>query len=377
MKRILVTGGAGFIGSNVARALIRKGYEVTILDSLSPQIHGVNPNSSELYLSIKGQCEFINGNVCNRDVWLKALDKKDAVIHLAAETGTGQSMYEISRYVDTNISGTALLLDILANTKQSVQKIIVASSRAIYGEGRYNCPKHGMVYPNARNDKDMHNGVFNPRCPECGDVLEPLSTDESSRIHPTSVYGVTKQVQEQLVLMFGKMTGMPVAAMRYQNVYGPGQSLKNPYTGILSIFSTSMLKNNNIDIYEDGRESRDFVYIDDVAMATVLALESDQIRNDSINIGSGKAISVMEVAQTLRKLYSSKSELFVSGHYRQGDIRHNYADISLANRVLNYSPSIDFQKGLSLFVEWVRTQKVEEDLYEASKEELLKRGLYK
>ena len=235
-KNILITGGAGFIGSNLALKLIDRGYRITVLDNLSPQIHTEN---SPLYASIKDKVKFIKGTVLRYEDWKEALEDIDVVVHLAAETGTGQSMYEIERYTDVNIKGTSILLDILTNEAHSVKKIVVASSRAIYGEGKYSCEKCGVVYPKERNDADMAEKNFSVRCPKCNsDRLELLATDEESKIDPTSVYGITKQVQEQMFMVVGKSLNIPAVAFRYQNVYGAGQSLSNPYTGILSIFST-------------------------------------------------------------------------------------------------------------------------------------------
>ena len=287
MKNILISGGAGFIGSNLTKKLVSKGYNITILDNLSKQIHGKD-QKSELYNSIKEISTFILGDVCNEEDWKKSLKGQDAVIHLAAETGTGQSMYEISRYNDVNILGTSHLLDFLANNKNSVKKLIIASSRSIYGEGKYKCENHGVVYPNDRIASNMMKGKFDLFCDVCGGELDLMPTDENSKIHPSSIYGITKQQQEQMTLLMGKSLGIPAVALRYQNVYGPGQSLSNPYTGILSIFSTRMLNGNDIDIYEDGEESRDFVFIDDVVEATILALEKEEANHQIFNVGSGE-----------------------------------------------------------------------------------------
>ena len=276
LHNILITGGAGFIGSSMALKLIAQGRIVTVLDNLTQQIHGKNPDESQLYCSIKDKVRFIKGSVTDRNVFESALEGQDAVIHLAAETGTGQSMYEIEKYCSTNIGGTALLLDILANKKTSVKKVIVAESRAIYGEGKYKCDSCGIVYPVARTEKDMISGDFRVKCPECNKSVNLVATDENSKLHPTSVYGITKQVQGQLVHCVCQALGISSVSFRYQNVYGPGQSLKNPYTGILSIFSNSLRQNHDINIFEDGTESRDFVYIDDVADATILAIDNDK-----------------------------------------------------------------------------------------------------
>lgn len=378
MKNILVTGGAGFIGSNVALKLLSKGYHVTVLDNLTKQIHGENPElTSPLYLSIKDKVHFIKGSVTSREDWLKALDHQDAVIHLAAETGTGQSMYEIEKYVNTNIGGTALLLDILTNTKHHVKRVLVAESRAIYGEGRYYCERCGDVYPLERKDEDMANGDFECKCPKCGGHVKLVATTEDSAIHPSSVYGIAKQVQGQLVHLVCPTIGVESVSFRYQNVYGPGQSLSNPYTGILSIFSTRIKNGNGINIFEDGKETRDFVYIDDVADATILGLEVPQANGHVFNIGTGVTTDVLTVAKTLCDKYGVHVPIQVSGNYRLGDIRHNYADISLARTILDFEPKWSFSDGIAQFCKWVNTQEIQEDKYEASIEEMKNKGLYK
>lgn len=378
MKNILITGGAGFIGSNVALKLIAKGCNVTVLDTLSEQIHGANPEeTSPLYLSIKDKVRFIKGSVTSREDWMQALDGQEAVIHLAAETGTGQSMYEIEKYVQTNIGGTALLLDILTNTKHNVKRVIVAESRAIYGEGKYHCPKCGYVYPLERKDEDMARGDFECKCPKCGGEVELVATTEDSAIHPSSVYGIGKQVQGQLVHLVCKSIGVESVSYRYQNVYGPGQSLTNPYTGILSIFSTRIKNGNGINIFEDGKETRDFVYIEDVVDATILGLEVPEANGHVFNVGTGVATDVLTVANTLCEKYGIKVPITVSGNYRLGDIRHNYADITLARQILGFEPKWNFSDGIEQFTKWVNQQEIQEDKYEASIEEMKKKGLYK
>lgn len=378
MKNILITGGAGFIGSNVALKLIAKGYNVTVLDALSEQIHGANPEvTSPLYLSIKDKVRFIKGSVTSREDWMQALDGQEAVIHLAAETGTGQSMYEIEKYVQTNIGGTALMLDILTNTKHSVKRVIVAESRAIYGEGKYHCPKCGDVYPLERKDEDMVRGDFKCKCPNCGGEVELVATTEDSAIHPSSVYGISKQVQGQLVHLVCKSIGVESVSYRYQNVYGPGQSLTNPYTGILSIFSTRIKNGNGINIFEDGKETRDFVYIEDVVDATILGLEVPKANGHIFNVGTGVATDVLTVANTLCEKYGIQVPITVSGNYRLGDIRHNYADITLARQILGFKPKWNFSDGIEQFTKWVNQQEIQEDKYEASIEEMKKKGLYK
>lgn len=376
--KVLITGGAGFIGSNIALKLLKKGYDVVVLDSLSEQIHGSNPEeTSPLYRRIKDKVQFIQGTVASRADWMKALDEVDAVIHLAAETGTGQSMYEIEKYVNVGIGGTALLLDILTNTKHHVKRVVVAESRAIYGEGKYICPKCGDVYPLARKDEDMARGDFECKCPKCGSEIQLVATTEDSMVHPTSVYGITKQVQGQLVHLVCQSIGVESVSFRYQNVYGPGQSLSNPYTGILSIFSTRIKNGNGINIFEDGKETRDFVYIEDVVDATILGLEVLEASGHVFNIGTGVATDVLTVAKTLCDKYGVQVPITVSGNYRLGDIRHNYADISLARRILGFEPKWTFEKGIEQFTKWVNEQEVQVDNYEASIAEMKAKGLYK
>ena len=378
MKNILITGGAGFIGSNIALKLNSKGYNVTVLDNLSTQIHGEEPEiTSPLYRSIKDNVNFIKGSVTSREDWIKALEDQNAIIHLAAETGTGQSMYEIEKYVNTNIGGTALLLDILTNTKHGIKRVLVAESRAIYGEGKYHCEKCGDVHPTDRKDEDLVKGDFECHCPKCGGKVTLVATTEDSAIHPSSVYGISKQVQGQLVHLVCQTIGVESVSFRYQNVYGPGQSLTNPYTGILSIFSTRIKNHNGINIFEDGRESRDFVYIDDVVDATILGLEVPESNGHVFNIGTGVAIDVLTVANTLCEKYGIEVPITISGNYRLGDIRHNYADITLARNILGFEPKWNFAKGIEQFTNWVNKQEIQEDKYEASIEEMKRKGLYK
>ncbi len=376
VKNVLITGGAGFIGSNLSLKLIEKGYKVRVLDNLSTQIHGEDTSLSPLYLSIKDKVDFIEGDVRNLDDWKRALKGQDAVIHLAAETGTGQSMYEVERYVNVNVRGTAILLDLLANNEYHIQKVVVASSRAIYGEGKYFSETLGVVYPKERNEQQMSKGIFDHICTDSNKTLKSLSTDENSKIHPCSIYGITKQNQEQMILVGCKSLDIPAVAFRYQNVYGPGQSLSNPYTGILSIFSTSFLNGNPINIFEDGMESRDFVFIDDVVDATILGLESENANNKVYNVGSGVNTSVLKVANKLKELYDSDIEITISGNYRLGDIRHNYADLSKIKSI-GFEPKVSFDEGIQKFTAWVKQQEVQEDTSDQAIKEMKEKGLFK
>lgn len=375
--KVLISGGAGFIGSNLALKLMDRGYEVVLLDNLSQQIHGENPEESYTYNLVRDKCELIVGDVTKFEDWRRALKSVDIVVHLAAETGTGQSMYEINKYVDVNIGGTAKLMEVITNETNQVKKVVVAASRAVYGEGKFQCEEHGIVYPESREDQDMSRGDFEVKCPICNQNVEMLPTDEESKLHPTSVYGHTKQSQEELCMIVGKSINLPVVAFRFQNVYGPGQSLKNPYTGILSIFSTRIKNGNDLNIFEDGLETRDFVYIEDITDSIILGIENDNANFKSFNVGSGEKIDVLTVANTLKEKYGSNVNINVSGNYRLGDIRHNLGDLTKIRTLLGYEPKVKFTEGISNFVDWVEKQNVESDNYEASIEEMKKKGLYK
>lgn len=376
MKTILITGGSGFIGSNITLKLKEKGYDVVILDSMSPQIHGEDYTQSELYQNIKDKVTFIKGTVTSREDLEKALSGVDAVIHLAAETGTGQSMYEISRYVDVNVGGTAIMLDILANQPHQVKKIVVASSRSIYGEGRYKAADGTIVYPTSRDAKDLDARRFEVY-DDNGNELELLPTDENSQIHPSSVYGITKQNQEQMIMTVCPTIGIAPVAFRYQNVYGPGQSLKNPYTGILSIFSTLINDDKEINVFEDGKESRDFVFIDDVVDATILGLEKEEANGKVYNVGTGVQTDVLQVCDALYKNYNKTPKFAVSGNYRLGDIRHNFADLTKIKNDLGFEPKHSFESGIESFCNWVSGQNTESSNYEKSLEEMRGKGLLK
>ena len=377
MENILITGGAGFIGSNLALALIEKGYKITVLDNLSPQIHGANPEqTSPLYISIKDKVTFITGTVTSRTDWEKAIENQDVIVHFAAETGTGQSMYCIEKYVEVNIQGTAIMLDILANKEHQVKKIVIASSRSIYGEGKYIHPELGAIYPKHRVEEDMLEGDFEVKFNGCGN-LKLVATDEESKLHPSSVYGITKQNQEQMIMTVCPTIGIKPVAFRYQNVYGPGQSLSNPYTGILSIFSTQIRNNNGIQIFEDGLETRDFVFIDDVVAATVLGIEKEEANGYVFNVGTGVPIDVLEVANSLIKAYNIDVPVTVTGRFRIGDIRHNYADLTRIKERLGFEPKVYFNEGIRKFSLWVLEQEIQEDKLSLSLEEMKSKGLLK
>jgi len=357
MKKILITGGAGFIGSHLSLALIKKGYDVIVLDNLSEQIHGVNAEkTSVLYNSIKVKVEFVRADITNEFILKKLVKRVNGIVHLAAETGTGQSMYEIKKYNDINNTGTSLLLNILVNEEHKVKKFVVASSRAVYGEGKYRKKDGQIVFPGSRKLTNLKQRRFDLYDEFNDEVLEVLPTTEDSKIAPASFYGITKLFQEQAVLSVCKSLDIGASAFRYQNVYGPGQSLSNPYTGILAIFSNLILQNKAINIFEDGKESRDFVYIDDVVNATILGLENEEANGKVYNVGSGIATSVEDIVGLLMKLYNKEVPISISGDFRLGDIRHNFADISKIQNDLEFNPSVALSDGLQKFTNWVTSQ---------------------
>ncbi len=372
--KVLVTGGAGFVGTHLTRRLLREGYAVSVLDNFSSQVHG---EAQELARDLTRDVELFRGDVRDPDLVARALDNQDVVVHLAAETGTGQSMYEIFRYQSVNIGGTATILDFLVNRPTSrVSKIVVASSRAVYGEGKYRCDEHGVVYPGSRALGDLQAGRYEPRCPVCGEACISEPTPEDSPLNPLSFYGLTKQVQEQMVLLFARTKGFSGYALRYQNVYGPGQSLHNPYTGILAIFSNLARTNSPIQIFEDGQASRDFVYVEDAVEATWRCVGPGANSVESLNAGTGRRTTVIEVAEEIVRHFGSRSKISITGAFRQGDIRHNLADLARIREGVGYSPQFTFSDGLKRFLTWAEVQEAEPGGYESSLEEMRERGLF-
>lgn len=376
-KRVLITGGSGFIGSNLALNLLARGHDVTVLDNLSPQIHGADPERSSLFRSIKNKVRFIRGDVTSRTDLTAALEGQQVIVHYAAETGTGQSMYEIERYCRVNIGGTALMLDLLANSSKSVERVVVASSRSVYGEGKYLSREFGPVYPDHRKAADMIAGRFEVTHPGCSAPLDLVPTDEESKIHPSSVYGITKQNQEQLVMTVCPTIGIEPVAFRYQNVYGPGQSLANPYTGILSIFSNLAMAGRPISVFEDGKESRDFVFVDDAVQATILGVERPEAAGHVFNVGAGVPVDVLTVARTVARGLGADMPITVTGDFRLGDIRHNFACLRKVRSVLGFDPQYDFQHGVSLFCAWAHEQGTKCSDFASSLREMEQKGLLK
>ncbi len=369
----LVTGGAGFIGIHLTRHLLSLGHEVTILDNFLPQVH---THSSEIPPDIAPHVRLVEGDVANQEVLRRALEGAECVVHLAAETGTGQSMYEVSRYERTNLGGSAALYDLLAKSpSHSVKRIVTASSRAVYGEGAYHCEKDGVVYPISRSSDSKRHGNFDPLCPVCGADCQIMPTPETAPMRPSSFYGLTKQVQEQTAMLFGDVLGITTFALRYQNVYGPGQSLGNPYTGILAIFSNMARMGRPIRVFEDGAESRDFVYVEDVVRATAACLSVSTSGCHIVNVGSNERTSVLTVANEINEFCGGSSEVEITGAFRDGDIRHGVADLHLASTLLGYEPQWKFHDGLTRFLEWANGTAPALAGYERSLAELQQKGL--
>lgn len=375
---VLVTGGAGFIGSHLVRNLTAKGYDLRLLDSLSPQIHGELPRGMDWL--IDPRIEFKRGSVVSREDAERSLRDATQIVHLAAETGTGQSMYEIARYTEANVQGTAVLLDVLANAShRNVKRIILASSRSVYGEGAYVCDVCDgggkRVFPAARTAEQLQAGRWESSCGACGGSLRAVATKECDPVRPASVYAATKYAQEQLVRVVCDALGMDYVILRLQNVYGEGQSLRNPYTGILSIFSSRIRAGMELTVFEDGLETRDFIHVEDVVEVIARCLSHDDPIRRTINVGTGQATTIFGVATELNAAMRGGARIRTTGQYRIGDIRHNHADVQALREVLGYQPTISLVEGLRRFASWVSTQPLPADLLDRANSELQSRRL--
>lgn len=361
---VLVTGGAGFIGSHLVDALVDQGHRVRVLDALVSQVHGENAKPAY----VNSEAEFIQGDVCDRRTVDSALDGIDVVFHEAAEVGVGQSMYEIERYVRANDLGTAVLLEAILERKPQIKKLVVASSMSIYGEGAYSCDDCGSVAPQLRPVSQLLERRWEVECPKCGKDLTPAPTTEEKPLFPTSVYAVTKQDQEQFCLAVGRSYGIPAVALRYFNVYGTRQALSNPYTGVCAIFSARLLNGNRPMIFEDGEQTRDFVHVSDIVRANLLALETDRADYQAINVGTGVATSIREVSRLLAEGLGQDLEPEIVSKYREGDIRHCVADISKAKSLLGYEPQISLERGIPELLSWVKAQAARDKVESATAE---------
>ncbi len=368
--RILVTGGAGFVGSHLVDALLEKGHQVRVYDSLDRQVHPGGRVPSYLAEDI----DFVHGDVRDRDRLKAALEGIDVVYHQAAFVGVGQSMYEIRRYVDGNSVGGATLLDILANDSHDVKKVVVASSMSIYGEGAYRCDACGDVSPKLRTKDQMAAFDWELDCPSCGEKVEPIGTPESKPLQPTSIYAVTKRDHEEMFLAYGRAYGLPTTALRYFNIYGSRQALSNPYTGVLAIFGGRLLSGNPPVIYEDGAQSRDFVHVSDIVQANILAMEKPEADYEVFNVGTGRRSSIGEINEIFQSRLGLSVPPDVRNQFREGDIRHCYADISHIESRLGYAPSVTLEQGIEELVDWVREQNAV-DTFESAAAELAAHGL--
>lgn len=367
-KRILITGGAGFIGSHVADSLLQENLQVRVLDNLAPQVHGPRPRRPDY---LHAEVEFIQGDVRDRSTVARALAGMNAVFHFAALVGVGQSMYQVADYTSVNNEGTANLLTCLV--EQPVERLIVASSMSLYGEGLYQDP-HGQKVDNAaRNLAQLQRRDWEVRDTH-GNLLTPVATPETKPASLASVYALSKFDQEQLCLMIGRAYGIPTVALRFFNVYGTRQALSNPYTGVMAIFASRLLNQNAPMIFEDGLQRRDFVNVRDVACACLLALQSSNAPGRVFNIGSGTQYTIRELAEKMAAVMGKRMTPQVTGKYRVGDIRHCFADITLARQLLGYHPAVSIEEGLRELVEWLKTQIAEDHVNRASAE-LATRGL--
>jgi dTDP-L-rhamnose 4-epimerase len=368
---ILVTGGAGFIGSHIVDLLLEAGHKVRVFDSLEPQVHGP---SAQVPSYLSREAEFVRGDVRDRAAVSKALKGVEAVYHEAAMVGVGQSMYEIERYVSANSLGAAVLLDVIQAERRDLARLVVASSMSIYGEGLYGCDVCGAVSPKLRPTEQLSRHEWEMRCPGCGREVRPRATPESKSLAPTSVYAVTKRDHEELVLSFGEAYRIPAVALRYFNVYGPRQALGNPYTGVAAIFSCRLLSGNPPLVFEDGLQSRDFVHVRDIARANLLALTSDKASGHAINVGSGQPTSLRRLIEILAEQLGKKVNPTYLSQFRAGDVRHCFADLGRARELLGYEPAVPFEKGVEDLCAWARGQ-TPLDGGEQARSELARRGL--
>ncbi len=365
-KRALVTGAAGLIGSHVTDLLVRKGWKVRALDNLEPQTHrrGKPP-------WVNSKAEFIHGDIRDRETIATALDKIDIVFHQAAYGGY---MPEISKYVHVNSLGTAQMLEVIREKSLPMQKIIVASSQAVYSEGAGICQRHGLVFPTVRPIEQLRKGDWEVHCPICGAVTKSAPTPENAPVGGETVYGLTKVDQEKLVLLWGKQVGVPAVALRYSCTYGPRQSIFNPYTGVIAIFCTRLLNNLSPVLYEDGRQTRDFSFVEDIARANLLAAETDKLDGLAVNVGGGKGVPIREVAQILSKALKIDIEPQARGEFRPGEMRHLTSDTTKI-RSAGYKPQIELEEGIQRYIDWIRSQSDIRDYFSEAEQILKSKGI--
>jgi dTDP-L-rhamnose 4-epimerase len=366
--RTLVTGGAGFIGTHLVRALVERGDEVVVLDSLEEQVHGgAQPD-------LPAGVELIVGDVGDREAATRALAGAEQVVHLAAAVGVGQSMYEIARYTELNTMATARFLEYVVAQRPMPVRMVVASSMSIYGEGEYTCEEHGRVAPGPRPEEQLLARAWETACPTCGRELKPLGTSEAKPLIPTSIYAINKRDHEEMVLVTGAAYGIPAVALRFFNVYGPGQALSNPYTGVAAIFASRLLNGRPPIIFEDGEQSRDFTHVSDIVRAIMLALESEAAVGHAVNLGTGRPTTVRQVADVISAGMGLDIEPVLNQQYRAGDIRHCFADPARARELLGFEAKTSFEDGMAELVQWLQGQEAEDKVDDAT-QELAARGL--
>jgi len=368
-KKILVTGGAGFVGSFLVDELINQGHDVRILDNLDPQVH---PEGTPSFLN--KEAEFINGDITNKNTLKKALGGIEIISHQASVVGVGQSMYQIEHYVRNNTLATSMLLDLLVNTNHDVKKLIIAASMSSYGEGSYECEDCGTIEPELRTEEQMKKGDWEIHCPNCSKPAKPMPTKETKTQNTNSIYAITKKDQEDMSINIGKTYGIPVTALRYFNVYGPRQSLNNPYTGVAAIFMSRIKNNNAPIIYEDGLQTRDFISVHDIIKANILSMENSKADYETFNVGTCSPITIRSIAETLAKLYGKDIKPVITNKFRKGDVRHCFADITKIKSKLGFNPETNFEEGMKELIEWSSGVKAE-DKFEQATKELTTKGL--
>ena len=359
--RALVTGGAGLIGSHIVDLLVREGWQVRVLDNLEPQTHRFGQPGW-----LNPAAEFVQGDIRDRDTVRAALQDSDVVFHEAAYGGY---MPEMSKYVHVNSFGTAQMLEIIRDDLIPVKKVIVASSQVVYSEGAIQCETHGLVFPPVRSVAQLQRADWEVHCPQCGRVGVSVPTPETAPMGAETVYAITKVDQERLVLTWGRQTGIPTVGLRYSCTYGPRQSLFNPYTGVIAIFTTRLLNGQPPILYEDGRQTRDMCYVEDIAHANLLAATSDALDGQSVNVGSGRAATVREIAQLVSDALGIRIEPVARGEFRPGEIRHLTSDITRA-RAIGYAPTVSLAEGIERYLAWIRTQGSVKDYFAAAEEVL-------
>jgi dTDP-L-rhamnose 4-epimerase len=366
MKCALVTGGAGLIGSHIVDLLVCHGWQVRALDNLEPQTHRRGRPTW-----INKKAEFIEGDLRDRGTITAALDNIDVVFHQAAYGGY---MPEITKFVHVNSLGTAQILEVIREKKLPIQKIVVASSQAVYSEGAGDCPNHGLVFPGVRPIEQLRKGDWQVHCPVCGAITKSAPTPEEAPAVGETVYGLTKVDQERLVLLWGKQVGIPTVALRYSCTYGPRQSIFNPYTGVIAIFCTRLLNNLPPVLYEDGEQTRDFSFVEDIARANLLAAESDKLDGSAVNIGSGRGIPIREIAEQLSDVLKINIAPEINGEFRPGEMRHLTSDTTIA-RSAGYRPNVDLNEGIERYIDWIRAQSDIRDYFSEASEILRNKGI--